>query len=69
MVNSIALIALASVPLPAASRNLLPMTLATQFTPVTPTALLPRAPMVPDTCVPWLLSSMGSQVFRMALNP
>ena len=31
-----------------------------QFTPVTPMALSPTAPIVPDTCVPWPSSSAGS---------
>ena len=30
-----------------------------QLTPVTPAALLPCAPIVPATCVPWPLKSSG----------
>src|SRR6266481_614793 len=52
IVNSIALIAFAVVPEPVESKNLEPMILAVQFTPTTPRLLLPRAPMVPETCVP-----------------
>src|SRR5713101_9046927 len=69
MVNSIALIAFEMLPLPPESRNLLAMMLAVQLTPTTPTPLLPLAPMVPDVCVPWLLSSIGSHVFKIALKP
>src|SRR5712691_5137777 len=64
-----ALIAPAVVPLPLASRNFEPMMLAIQFTPTTPTALLPTAPIVPDVCEPWLLSSSGLHVLVIALNP
>ena len=32
-----------------------------QLTPTTPTLLFPIAPIVPATCVPWPLSSMGSE--------
>src|SRR6266850_1987243 len=67
--NSIALIESACVPTPLASRNFDAMTLAVQFTPVAPLPLLPVAPIVPDTWVPWPLSSYGSQVFRIASNP
>ena len=35
------------------------MILTFQFTPTTPTPLLPTAPIVPETCVPWLWSSNG----------
>ena len=41
----------------------------TQLTPTTPSALLPAAPIVPETCVPWSLSSIGLQVIAMALKP
>ena len=51
MANSMALIALATVP-PLGSENLRAIMLATQLTPVTPMPLLPTAPMVPATCVP-----------------
>ena len=37
------------------------MMLTSQFTPVTPTVLFPTAPIIPDTCVPWSLSSIGSE--------
>src|SRR5437773_1983382 len=69
MVNSIASIAPAVDPLPLASRNFAPMMLAIQFTPTTPDPLLPRAPIVPDTCDPWSLSSRGLHVLVMALKP
>src|SRR5262245_64953673 len=70
--NSIALIESASVPLPVASRNLDAMMLVVQLTPTTPVPLLPSAPMVPATCVPWPLSSKTSsmpQDFVIALKP
>src|SRR5438128_9277623 len=67
--NSIALIALATVPLPVASRNFDAIMLAVQFTPTTPRLLLPTAPIVPATCEPCPLSSYGSHVFVIALNP
>ena len=35
-------------------------------TPITPILLFPTAPIVPETCVPWLLSSSGSHAFVMA---
>src|SRR5438874_12997222 len=63
------LIASPTLPLPLASRNLIPIDCVTQLTPTTPSALLPDAPIVPDTWVPWLWSSMGSQVIVMALKP
>jgi hypothetical protein len=69
MVNSIALIASEMLPLPLELKNLAAMMLVVQLTPTTPMLLLPSAPIVPDTCVPWLLSSIGSQVLEMALNP
>src|SRR5476649_906503 len=62
-------IASAVVPEPLAPRNFAAMMLAVQLTPATPTALLPDAPIVPATCVPWLLSSIGSHVFSSALYP
>src|SRR5437899_9080136 len=48
MANSMALTASEMLPLPPESRNLMPMTLAIQLTPTTPTPLLPAAPRVPD---------------------
>ena len=30
-----------------------------QLMPATPMPLLPTAPIVPETCVPWPLSSIG----------
>src|SRR5512134_2716822 len=47
-------------PDPAAFRNLSGMILTFQLTPETPAPLLPTAPIVPATWVPWLLSSNGS---------
>ena len=57
------------VPPPKAFRNLQGMMRTDQFTPTTPTPLFPVAPIVPDTCVPCPLSSIGSQVLLTALNP
>src|SRR5258706_15238530 len=69
MANSIPLIASEVLPLPPELRNLMVMMLAVQLPPTTPMVLLPFAPMVPDVCVPWLLSSIGSHVLRIALKP
>src|SRR5436309_13690058 len=69
MTNSIASIASESVPLPLASKTFEAMMLAVQFTPTTPRPLLPTAPIVPETCVPWPLSSAGLQENAIALNP
>src|SRR5213078_2778778 len=46
-------IASAVVPLPLESRNLHARIETFQLTPLTPTALLQTAPIVPATCVPW----------------
>src|SRR5262245_37201187 len=67
--NSMALTAPTVLPLPFAPRNFSAMMLAVQLMPVTPTPLFARAPMVPETCVPWLLSTMGWQLFAKALKP
>src|SRR5919198_6501725 len=56
---STALTASAVVPEPCALRNLTGMIRTFQFTPATPTPLLPAAPIVPATCVPWPWSSIG----------
>src|SRR5208283_5313950 len=56
-------------PPPWASKNLQGRIWTCQFTPLTPTPLLPTAPIVPETWVPWPLSSMGSQVPDMELKP
>ena len=64
-----ALIASDVLPLPLELRNFSPIMLAVQFTPTTPKPLLPTAPMVPATWVPWEWSSIGLQVLLMALNP
>src|SRR5438094_284794 len=74
MTASIALIASDVVPRPLASRNFAAMMFAVQFTPATPLLLLPTAPIVPDTCVPWAWSSYGSHRlsgggFVIALKP
>jgi len=53
-------IAAAVEPLPLALRNLMATIFACQFTPTTPTLLLPTPAMVPDTCEPCPLSSKGS---------
>ena len=52
MANSTAAIASAVVPLPFASRNLMPISWVVQLTPTTPMPLFPTAPIVPETCVP-----------------
>ena len=69
MAKSIALTASDVLPVPLESRNLSPMILVVQFTPATPAALLPTAPMVPDTWVPCAASSIGSHEFNVALKP
>jgi hypothetical protein len=48
----IALMALEVLPLPEELRNFPPISFTFQATPVTPTPLLPTAPMVPATWVP-----------------
>src|SRR5262249_17901612 len=50
----------AVVPDPSAPMNLIGTMLTCQLTPVTPRPLLPAAPRMPDTWVPWPLSSLGS---------
>ena len=67
--KSMPLIAASTVPLPLESRNLIPISWVIQLMPTTPSALLPDAPIVPETCVPWLWSSIGLQVMAMALKP
>src|SRR5262245_51701533 len=69
MANSMALMASEVLPEPLESRNLTAMMLAVQLTPATPLPLLPTAPIVPATWVPWLLSSRGKQLLLMALKP
>src|SRR5258706_16470252 len=63
------LMASARDPPPLASRNLMPITCVVQFTPTTPAPFPPVAPIVPETWVPWLWSSIGLQVIAAALNP
>src|ERR1051325_851499 len=63
------LIAFETKPVPVLYRNLIPISRVVQLTPVTPRPLLPAAPMVPDVCEPWPLSSYGSHVLAMALKP
>ena len=48
-----ALIAAEDVPEPLSGRNFSATNCTAQFTPATPSPLLPMAPMVPATCVPW----------------
>src|SRR5262245_18517511 len=67
--NSMHSMASAVFPLPDALRNLSPMMLVVQFTTTTPELLLPLAPIVPETWLPWLLSSSGLQVLLTALKP
>ena len=43
----------AVVPKPSAPMNLMATIFTSQFTPTTPMPLLPTAPIVPATCVPW----------------
>ena len=61
--------AAAMLPYPSASKNLQGISLTFQLTPTTPTPLLPTAPMVPATCVPWPLSSIGSESPLMGAMP
>ncbi len=61
--------AAASVPVPSASNILHAMMLTLQFTPTTPTLLWPTAPIVPATWVPWLWSSIGSELPLMGAIP
>src|SRR6266516_4775751 len=56
-------------PDPDALMNFSPMMRVVQLTPVTPTPLFPTAPIVPDVCVPWPLSSAGLHENAIALNP
>src|SRR5262249_10283754 len=67
--KSIAVMASAVLPEPPASRNLRPIKVTVQLTPTTPAPLFPTAPIVPETWLPWLLSSRGSQVRVMTLKP
>src|SRR3954463_7841383 len=60
---------LATLPLPVASIHFTSINCVTQLTPETPTALLPVAPMVPATWVPWLLSSSGRFVLVTKFQP
>src|SRR5439155_496638 len=50
---------LALVPLPVESCDLQGRIRTFQLIPDTPTPLLPTAPMMPETCVPWPKSSIG----------
>src|SRR5258706_12259003 len=59
--QSIAEIAPSTVPEREASRNFRAISETDQFTPATPTPLLPTAPMIPATCEPLPLSPFGSQ--------
>ena len=61
--------AAARVPKPSASNILHGMSRTFQLTPTTPTPLLPTAPMMPATCVPWALSSIGSELPLMGAMP
>jgi hypothetical protein len=67
MAKSIASMASDRYPEPLALKNLRPIMRVFQFTPAIPVALLPVAPIVPETWVPWLLSSIGSQVWVVTL--
>src|SRR6185503_13533090 len=58
-----------TVPDPEARNTLMAIIEAIQFTPATPIALFPLAPIVPAACVPWEWSSIGSQVRATALKP
>ncbi len=56
-------------PFPSTFKNFPAIIFTFQFTPVTPAALLPAAPMMPATRVPCPLSSMGLPVSTMVLMP
>src|SRR6266568_3274793 len=56
-------------PEPLALRNLSAISRVVGLTPITPRPLFPTAPIVPETCVPWRLSSIGSHVAVMTLYP
>src|SRR5258708_766036 len=51
------------------SKHLQAMICTRQATPATPTPLLPTAPRIPATIVPWPLSSLGSVVPASAFKP
>ena len=65
----IAKIAFDVLPLPSAARNFNGNTIPVQLIPVTPLPLFPAPAIVPATCVPCPLSSMGIHVFVIALKP
>ena len=56
-------------PEPVASMNLSSISCTVHATPVTPRLLLPTAPTIPDTCVPWPTSSVGGPLMFTALSP
>ena len=58
----------ALVPVPP-RRNFRPISFTRQATPAIPTPLLPTAPMMPATCVPWPRSSAGLPEPVIALMP
>jgi hypothetical protein len=60
---------LAEVPFPLASWDLQGRMRTVQLIPVTPTPLLPTAPMMPATCVPCPKSSIGSLSWLMVSIP
>src|SRR5262249_30493415 len=67
--KSIAVMASAVLPEPPASRNLRPIKVTVQLTPTTPAPLFPTAPIVPETWLPWLLSSRGAPVASEDIEP
>src|SRR3990167_7449018 len=56
-------------PYPPLFKNFTGIILTLQLTPTTPSALLPAAPMIPATWVPWPLSSIASVVFDRKFQP
>ena len=61
--------AAARLPFPSASNILHGISRTFQLTPTTPTPLLPTAPMIPATWVPWEWSSIGSELPLMGAMP
>ncbi len=57
------------VPLPELPMNLSSISCTVQATPVTPSALSPTAPTIPETWVPWPTSSVGTPEPVTAFSP
>src|SRR5271165_1223460 len=56
-------------PAPVPSMNSSSISCTDQATPQTPRLLLPTAPTIPDTCVPWPAVSVGGPVIWTAFRP